>query len=196
MKKISIMLLAALMLFAFVACDDKTPEVPAATAEEVELVADYIDALVQKTVLDDVSGSIEAEGAKTNNVTVTTGEGDKANVYTIKFEDYTNGTKNTQSSLKDKNVKLNGTVVLTLTKAENAAATFADATAYSIEVKEAKFTADQTTAVTLSLTAKGTINESHVIQYPAAADVTGLKVLFGETEKAVSWADIDAKITK
>ena len=120
---------------------------------------------------------------------------DKANVYTIKFEDYNKGTNNAQSSLK--NVKLNGTVVLTLTKAENAAATFADATAYSIEVKEAKFTADQTTAVTLSLTAKGTINESHVIQYPAAAaDVTGLKVLFGETEKAVSWADIDAKITK
>ena len=194
MKKISIMLLAALMLFAFVACDDKTPAPEAATAEEISLVADYIDALVQKTVLEDVQAAVAAEGEKTNNVTATVGEGDKANVYTIKFEDYNKGTNNAQSSLK--NVKLNGTVVLTLTKAENAAATFADATAYSIEVKDVKFTADQKTAVTLSLTAKGTINESHVIQYPAVADVTGLKVLFGETEKAVSWADIDAKITK
>ena len=193
MKKISIMLLAALMLFAFVACDDKTPEVPAATAEEIDLVADYIDALEQSKVLGDFKTA--AGGTESNGVKVTVDQS-KTNVFTVVFTNYVNGTKNAQSPLKDKNVKLNGTVVLTLTKAENAAATsFDDATAYSIVVKDAKFTADQTTAVTLSLSAKGAI-ATGVIKYPAAADVTGLKVLFGETEKAASWADIYAKITK
>lgn len=33
MKKISVMLLAAMMLFVFAACDDSTPEVPAMTQE-------------------------------------------------------------------------------------------------------------------------------------------------------------------
>ena len=53
MKKISIMLLAALMLFAFVACDD-TPEVPTATAEEAKLAGDFIDSLDQAKIKTDL----------------------------------------------------------------------------------------------------------------------------------------------
>ena len=198
MKKISIMLLAALMLFAFVACDDKTPAPEAATAEEISLVADYINALEQADIKSDLAAAYTAAGTEQENgLTVAEAQGEDKNVV-VTFKNYTNGVGNSQSGLSEVKI-VSGKVTLSLYDGETQVTgdkLASDADGYKIVVENVKFTAKDKTAVTLSFTAEGDIDTQHVIKYPAAADVTGLKVLFGETEKAASWADIDAKITK
>ena len=189
MKKISIMLLAALMLFAFVACDDKTPEVPAATAEEAKLAGDFIDTLNQETILTDLKAAISAGAAGTQNGTMKATAGtDKA--VTVTLAEYVNGTKTTED-IKTK-PSISGTVVVTI-KDSTGALDFSEdklakATGYDVTVTDVKFVSG-TNNVTMSFKASGTIAKG-VISVPAASAVTDLKVLFNGTEKSVTWAEI------
>ena len=187
MKKISIMLLVALMLFAFVACDDKTPEVPAATAEEAKLAGDFIDTLNQETILTDLNTAVTntEDGAASGTMKATVAD----NVVTVTLAEYVNGTKTTTDITTKPSIS--GTVVLTLKNASDetvALASIADATKYEVTVTSVKFVSGDDT-VTMSFKASGTIAEG-VISVPAASAVTDLKVLFNGTEKSVTWADI------
>ncbi len=200
MKKISIMLLAALMLFAFVACDDKTPAPEAATAEEISLVADYINELNQKTFLDAFAVAVGETDENNDGMTAKYENG----VYTVTLAGF--ATTNAEEGADLTSAKLTGTVELSFKDAEGNAVEYSALltkpdTSYSIKVSSVKFEAadaDDVSDVTISLEATGEIkkDDPQPIQYPANEDVTGLKVLFGTTEKSVSWADINAKIKK
>ena len=111
------------------------------------------------------------------------------------FKNYANGVGNTQSGLSEVKI-VSGKVTLSLYDGETQVTgdkLATDADGYKIVVDNVKFTAKDKTAVTLSFTAEGAI-DTGVIKYPANDKVTGLKVLFGETEKTIAWADIAKEI--
>ena len=189
MKKISIMLLAALMLFAFVACDDKTPDVPAATAEEAKLAGDFIDSLNQAKIQEDIAKVVG--GTTDTTFAVKKDEATKAATFT--FTNYENGLKPVTGVFTTAPKIESGNVVVTLknesgTAVEFTAGNLKTAKSYEITVNSVKFVSG-TNNVTMSFKASGTIAEG-VISVPAASAVTDLKVLFNGTEKSVTWADI------
>ena len=191
MKKISIMLLAALMLFAFVACDDKTPDVPAATAEEAKLAGDFIDSLNQAKIQEDI---VKVVGGTTDTTfAVKKDEATKAATFT--FTNYENGLKPVTGVFEKAPKIESGNVVVTLKGEDGQPVEFttqalASAKTYDITANSVKFVSG-TSNVTMSFKASGTITlaeEKPVISVPST--VTDLKVLFNGTEKSVTWADI------
>ena len=192
MKKISIMLLAALMLFAFVACDDKTPDVPAATAEEAKLAGDFIDSLDQAKIKTDLGKVIGNEADATLKAALTFADDDETKAATFTFKNYKTGTKTVADVFTSAPTIESGNVVVTL-KGEDGAIEFTaealgTAKTYDITVNSVKFVSG-TSNVTMSFKASGTIADG-VISVPAASAVTDLKVLFNGTEKSVTWTDI------
>ena len=192
MKKISIMLLAALMLFAFVACDD-TPEVPTATAEEAKLAGDFIDSLDQAKIKTDLGKVIGNTADETLKAALTFADDDATKAATFTFKNYTTGTKAVTGVFTTAPTIESGNVVVTLkneagTAVEFTAQNLGTAKTYDITVNSVKFVSG-TSNVTMSFKASGTIAEG-VISVPAASAVTDLKVLFNGTEKTVTWADI------
>ena len=193
MKKISIMLLAALMLFAFVACDDKTPEVPAATAEEAKLAGDFIDSLDQAKIKTDLGKVIGNTADETLEAALTFADDDETKAATFTFKNYKTGTKAVADVFTSVPTIESGNVVVTLKGEDGNAVEFTaealgTAKTYDITVNSVKFVSG-TSNVTMSFKASGTIADG-VISVPAASAVTDLKVLFNGTEKSVTWADI------
>ncbi len=188
MKKISIMLLAALMLFAFVACDDKTPAPEAATAEEAKLAGDFIDTLNQQTILGHLTTALEDSTNHQAAGGTFKAEADENNVITVTLKKYDDGLTNSVTGITAPSIE-SGTVVLTLKDAEGknvAFASIANAKKYDVTVTSVKFVSGDD-SVTMSFKASGTI-ESNKIVVPST--VTDLKVLFNGTEKSVTWANI------
>ena len=186
MKKIAIMLLAALMLFAFVACDDKTPEVPAASTEEIQLVADYIDALDQDAVLT----AIASESAG-----VEVGDQAEDGSYTVTFTNF-NGFKVSATAFT--NPKISGKVVLTFKGSDGQPDAIVDVAAggtYTVKVDNVTLASDNKADVKISLDANGAISEAtgtpaYNIDFPKVSDVKNFKVSFDGTEKSATWEAI------
>ena len=179
MKKIAIMLLAALMLFAFVACNPDANDDTAADAAQV--VADYIDALDKAQIFEDLAaGNVEEMEVETAD-----------NVYTVTFTNYARAAK--ENTLEE--LEINGTVKLTLTLAssgdDQSATTLENADGYTIEATNVTLEAKDTDKVELTAKAEGTVSEGEVlVNEDTTVTFTTLKVGGTDVKETVDWEDI------
>ena len=182
MKKIAIMLLAALMLFAFVACNPDANDDTAADAAQV--VADYIDALDKNQLMTDiasVTASTPVEGM--------TYEAAEENGYKITFTaEYANAAK--ENTLEE--LEIVGTVVLLPQDAEDATVAIDSATKYEITA-DVTLSAKDTDSVELEATATGNMDStSHqpLVDEDTTVTFTTLKVGGTDVKETVDWEDI------
>ncbi len=184
MKKIAIMLLAALMLFAFVACNPDANDDTAADAAQV--VADYIDALDKAQIFGDLEKVLAEEEVAGMTATA------EKNVITVTFANtYANAAKdNTLDELK-----IAGTVKLTLTDSEtadeNATTTLENADGYTIEATNVTLEAKDTDKVELTAKAEGTVSKGQVlVNKDTKVTFTALKVGGTDVKETVDWEAI------